>query len=470
MQRLNRMPCLLLIGLAISWVLTPYPAAASENAKRPNVLFIAIDDLRPELGCYGDTVVKSPNIDKLASQGILFNRAYCQVAVCGASRASMMTGILPTRTRFTEAKSRADQDAPGAKTLAQVFREAGYTSLAHGKIFHQSGDTADRSWSRPVTSPGMSHMIHVDPATVNVPSDRGRGLFYECVDTPDNTYPDGVVAENAIADLRKLKQSGEPFFLACGFIRPHLPFYAPKKYWDLYDESSLPLARNRFRPKDAPKALRGFREYAAYAMGDYQAKSEAFHRKMRHGYFAATSYSDKLAGAVLNELESLGLADNTIVVVWGDHGWHLGEHDFWGKHNTLHNAVRIPLIVKVPGKTSGQQTNSLVAGIDIFPTLCKLAGIEVPQSVQGKSLQTLLKNPEDQINDVIYTRFREADAVVTDRLTYSRFENGEEMLYDLEMDPQENENVANSPEYAQQLRSMQAKLSEQMKLADEASF
>lgn len=205
-------------------------------------------------------------------------------------------------------------------------------------------------------------------------------------------------------------------------------------------------------------------------MGDYRAKSDAFHRKMRHGYFAATSYADKLAGDVINELESLGLADNTIVVVWGDHGWHLGEHDFWGKHNTLHNAIRIPLIIKVPGMTTGQRSDSLVAGIDIFPTLCALAGIDAPQSVQGKSFETLFENPKNQINDVVYTRFRAADAVVTDRFTYSRFENGEEMLFDLLNDPQENRNVAGNPKYKESLEDMRSKLNQQMKTAADASF
>ena len=443
--------------------------ARAEEKTRMNVLFLSIDDLRPELGCYGDSVVKSPNIDKLASQGMLFDRAYCQVPVCGASRASMMTGILPTNDRFTEAKSRADEDFPDAKTIAQVFKEAGYTTISNGKIFHNPEDTSERSWTKQVGS-GMSHMDSMDPATTAVLSKKGRGRFYECIDTPDNAYGDGKVAENTIADLRALKESGEPFFLACGFIRPHLPFYAPKKYWDLYDEAALPIADNQYRPKDAPKVLRGFKEYGVYEMNGYKVGTEAFHRKMRHGYFAATSYADKLAGDVLNELEKLGLADHTIIVLWGDHGWHLGEHNFWGKHNTLYNALRIPLIVKVPGKMAGGKSESLVAAIDIFPTLCSLAGLEVPNSVQGKSFEALLDHPEQKLNEVVYTRFRAADTVVTERYTYTLFESGEEMLFDLKKDPQENQNVANNPEYSKALKGMRSKLKEQMVKAQAAAL
>lgn len=459
-----------LTGLCLGWLVGCGVALAEDRGEaltnqKPNVLFISIDDLRPELGCYGDSVVLSPNIDKLASQGLRFDRAYCQVAVCGASRASMMTGVLPTRTRFTEATSRADHDAPDAKTIGQVFREAGYTSLAHGKIFHNSEDSADRTWSRPVTDPGVSHLANVDPATMKVQSERGRGLFYESVQAPDDAYGDGIVAKNTIADLRKLKRKGQPFFLACGFIRPHLPFYVPQKYWDLYQESDLPMATNRFRPHDAPKSLRGAREYGTYELGDYRPGTDAFHRKMRHGYFAATSYADKLAGDVINELQSLGLADNTIVVIWGDHGWHLGEHDFWGKHNTLHNAVRIPLIIKVPGKTSGEVSHSLVAGVDIFPTLCSLAGLDVPNSVQGKSFAPLFEDPHTIINDSIYTRYRAADTVVTDAMTYSLFETGDEMMFDLKTDPQENQNVAGRPDYASQQKQMRRLLKQHMQRA-----
>ncbi|MFC1765322.1 sulfatase [Planctomycetota bacterium] len=449
-----------LLGLIFVAGLMANIAFASEK-KRPNVLFIAIDDLRPELGCYGDTIVKSPNIDKLASQGMLFRRAYCQVAVCGASRASLMTGILPTKTRYVNYLAKVDKDTPGAITMPQVFKEAGYTTMANGKVFHTSTDTQERSWSRPVKGPGISHTASLDPETK---------CFWECVEAADNAYGDGIVAEQTIDDLRRLKDSGNPFFLACGFIRPHLPFYAPKKYWDLYDEATLPLATNQYRPKDAPKSLHGAREYRGYGLGGLTEGSEAFHRKMRHGYFASTSYTDKLTGDVLNELEKLGLADNTIVIVWGDHGWHLGEHTFWGKHNTLHNALCIPFIVKAPGKMAGGKSEALIQSVDIFPTLCALAGLDVPKSVQGKSFAALLDNPKETINDTVYARFKGADTVVTDNFTYSLYANGEEMMYDLKKDPQENQNVAGNPEYSNTLKSMRKKLEKRMAMAQSATY
>jgi arylsulfatase A-like enzyme len=466
---INRTKIKRIIGILFAAGLIVNSAATGEQ-QRPNVLFIAIDDLRPELGCYGDTVVQSPNIDKLASQGMIFNRAYCQVAVCGASRASMMTGILPTKTRFVNHLAQVDQDTPGAVTMAQVFKKAGYTTIANGKIFHTSTDTAERSWSRPVIGSGIPHTTNLDPVTTNTVSKRGFGLFYECVEAEDNAYGDGLVAEQTISDLRKLKASGEPFFLGCGFIRPHLPFYAPKKYWDLYNETDIPLADNPYRPKNAPSALGAGKEYRSYALGDFQENSEAFQHQMRYGYVAAVSYADQLAGDVLDELEKLGLAGNTIVVIWGDHGWQLGEHTFWGKHNTTHNSIRIPLIIKVPGKLAGAKTESLVASVDIFPTLCTLAGLDVPNSVQGQSFSALFDTPETVINEAVYSRFKSADAVVTDRFTYSLFENGEEMLYDLKKDPKENINIAGNPEYSKALSTMRMHLTKKIAEAEGATL
>ena len=452
----------LLAGAAMQ----PLPVGATP----PNILFIAIDDLRNELGCYGAPQVKSPNLDRLAAQGVRFDRAYCQVPVCGASRASLMTGILPTQTRFVGYNSWTEKDAPGVTTLPQAFREAGYTTLSNGKIFHHSSDTADRSWSEKPWNPGLGHDDSLDPTTRAKLSDRGRGRIYEGPDVPDNAYKDGMVAEKTIADLRRLKEANQPFFLACGFIRPHLPFYAPKKYWDLYQRDQIEIAANRQRPAGAPDALRGSGEYHSYWLGEFEDNTPEFHRMMRHGYYASVSYADKLVGDVLGELDRLGLADNTIVVVWGDHGWHLGEHNFWGKHNTLHNALRVPLIVRAPGKETGASSSGLVGSHDIFPTLCDLAGLPVPTSVQGRSFAALLDEPQHAFRDVVYSRFRQGDAVVTDRLIYTRYGDDGEMLYDLKKDPQENTNVAAAAEYRRALATMQELLRENMGLAGQAKI
>lgn len=417
-------------------------------ADRPNILFIAIDDLRPELGCYGSPQVKTPHIDRFASQAMQFDRAYCQVPICMGSRASLMTGILPTATRFVGA-CHAEKDVPGAATLPEVFRKAGYTTLSNGKIFHHADDTADRSWSEKPWKPGLGHMESHDPETTRrLSKAKQRGRVFEGPDVEDDAYADGLVARRTIEDLQRLKKSGQPFFLACGFIRPHLPFYAPKRYWDLYDRDSIEIAGNRSRPEKAPKSLRGSREFGSYHLADFEVNSDAWHRMMRHGYYASTSYVDQLTGDVLAELDRLELANDTVVVVWGDHGWHLGEHDFWGKHNTMHLATRVPLIIRVPGGTPGA-SESIVETSDLFPTLCALAGIEVPETVHGRSFQELFEDPGRPFREAAYSRFNSADAVISRRYSYTRYQGGEEMLYDLEKDPGEDRNIAGDPAHGE---------------------
>lgn len=439
-----------------------YSCMASE---KPNILFIAIDDLRPELACYGQTQIITPNIDKLASEGVVFTKAYCNVPVCGASRASLLTGVLPTKTRFVDYLSRADEDVPNAKMLPQVFKEAGYTTLANGKIFHHMEDGVERCWSEIPKSIAISHTASFDPSTTSVLSKRGKGRIYESPDISGEEYRDATVAQNTIDDLQRLQKEGKPFFLACGFIRPHLPFYAPKKYWDLYDRDSITIAPNRYRPHNAPSSLRGSGEFNSYDFGSYTPKTDDWHRMMKHGYYACTSFADKLTGDVLNELERLGLAENTIVILWGDHGWHLGEHEFWGKHNTMHNALQVPLIIKVPGEMAGQNTKALVELVDIFPTLCDLANVEVPSSVMGESFVPVIEGSDNACNDAVYSRFKSADAIVTKDFTYSLYENGEEMLYDRDLDPEENNNIVTDPAYAEILAQMRNTLKEKVKLA-----
>lgn len=453
---------------ALLSLLAALPCSAAD-ASQPNILFIAVDDLRPELGCYGAAEVKSPYIDQLASQGVLFTRAYCQVPVCGASRASLMTGILPTASRFTNAGTRADKDAPHATVLPTVFKNAGYTTLSNGKIFHDSDDNADQAWSeKPWHSP-IDNLTALDPDSRKKLSKAGRGRIYEAIDTADNAYPDGQTAEKTIADLRRLKESSKPFFIACGFLRPHMPFYAPKKYWDLYEREKIQIADNRTRPQDAPAALKGSSEYTSYELDGFDKKSAEFHRMMRHGYYASVSYADKLVGDILAELDRLDLAKNTIVVLWGDHGWQLGEHDFWGKHNTMHKALQVPLIVRSPGKALGQRGAGLVQTIDIYPTLCELAGLTVPESVQGRSFVPLLADPKKDFRDTVYSRFQEADAVVTKDFSYTSYGKRGEMLYDLKKDPQENHNLAGKPEYADTLATLKNQLQESLAEAKKAT-
>ena len=435
------------------FILSLVALATASAAERPNVLFIAIDDLRPELGCYGAPQVKTPHIDKFAASGLRFERAYCQVPICMGSRASLMTGMLPTSKRFV-GDCRMDVDVPTAMTLPEVFRKAGYTTLSNGKIYHNNEDAADRSWSEAPWITRDNMRSHDPETTRRLSRTKQRGRIYELPDVADDAYPDGETAQKTIKDLQRLKQEGKPFFLACGFFKPHMPFYAPKKYWDLYPRDSIQLAPNRQRPAKAPEQLKGSGEFRSYHLADMDPNSDEFHRTMRHGYLACTSYADKLTGDVLAELDRLGLADNTIVVLWGDHGWHLGEHNFWGKHNTMHLATRVPLIVRVPGKKPGVSP-SLVETSDIFPSLCALAGIATPATVQGRDFTALLDDPKKPFHEAAYSRFLNADAVITDQFSYTSFDNGKaQMLYDLTNDPQENKNIAGDPKHAETVATM----------------
>lgn len=437
-------------------------------AEKPNILFIAVDDLRVELNCYGDTEVKTPNIDKFAADSIVFKRAYCNIPVCGASRSSLMSGIYPTTKRFRSYTSQVSEDTPGAKTLPQVFKENGYTSLSRGKIFHNPKDTASVSWSEPAWRAKTPKWL--DPETGKVLSKtKKRGRIYELPDVADNAYSDGKVAEKVIEDLRGFKESGKPFFLACGFLKPHMPFYAPKRYWDMYDRKTIKLADNLDRPKNAPSLLKGSGEFNSYYLDGMDPNSQKFHRVMKHGYLSCVSYVDKLIGDVMNELKRLELDKNTIVVFWGDHGWHLGEHNFWGKHNTMHRSTQVPLIVKVPG-IKGAKSKSLIETVDIFPTLCELAGLAKPAQLQGMSFDKILENPQEKFRDHVYSRYGPGDAIVSDHFSFTRFKDNSIMLYDHRKDPQENTNVARNPEYGPVIKLMQKQLNEAQAKAKSAKW
>jgi arylsulfatase A-like enzyme len=431
-----------------------------KKAKKPNVLFIVIDDLKTELNCYGQSQIKTPNIDNLAGESLLFNRAYVQNPVCGASRCSMLSGLRPTDKRFWDYNSKVDVDAPGTITLPQAFKENGYHTLSNGKVFHHLEDTEARSWSENAWLPKnySSGRTMLDEDSPNhIGGLRERGPFFESPDVPDSAYVDGKILQKSIDDLKRLSKKDDPFFLAVGFLKPHLPFYAPKKYWDLYNEDSIQLASNRYRPEDAPASLKGSSEIRFYHGMDIDYNSDAFHKKAKHGYYACVSYADALVGKLLETLDSLELDDNTIVVLVGDHGWHLGEHDFWGKHNTLHNAINAPMIFRAPGFKGNTQTDALVEFIDIYPTLCELTGIDLPEHVQGKSFVPLMKEPKRKWKEAVFTRYKYGNAVVTENYTYTEYSgNGleENMLYNLNQDAEENINIAGKEEYKEVVKMM----------------
>ena len=343
----------------------PYAVYAVEETQalnRPNVLFIAIDDLRTSLGCYGDRLAKTPHIDSLADAGLRFKRAYCQQAVCGPSRVSLLTGLLPDRTRVWHNRNLFRDTLPDTVTLPQLFKNHGYHTQSMGKVFsgrNREAELDPPSWSVPPLLKGKGWRNYVFAA--NDGGDR-KGAACEAADVDDDGYMDGKLANLAIETLKGLKEKGQPFFLAVGFFKPHLPFNAPKKYWDLYDPAVLELKGAHGRVKDAPNmAYHSHRELGGYRdMPPDENLSQAQARTLRHGYYACVSFVDAQVGKVLAALERLGLAKNTIVVLWGDHGYALGEEARWCKGTNFELDTRVPLIVRVPGITApGVATDAL---------------------------------------------------------------------------------------------------------------
>ncbi|MBI4581035.1 MAG: sulfatase [Planctomycetes bacterium] len=476
--------------------------AAAVAADRPNVLFIAVDDLRPDLGCYGNTEVKSPNIDKLAAGGTTFLRAYCQQAVCSPSRTSLLLGRRPDTTRIYDLNTHFRLNLPDVVTLPEQFKKNGYHTQGLSKIYHGGLDDP-QSWSVPhwepktpaYISPEINARLEAkraqiraegkpegravlerDPKTALVlrttgPRNRVNGPAWEAPDVADNAFNDGQTADRAVEALRQIKDKS--FFLAVGFHKPHLPFVAPKRYYDLYLLPALRLATNGYPPKDAPDAaMSNWGELRAYeGMAGSGPLSEQQNRELVRGYRATTSYVDAQIGRVLDELERLDLTDRTIVVLWGDHGWHLGEHGLWCKHTNFEVATRSPLILRAPKGAAGVKTNTLVEFVDIYPTLCELCGIPLPQGLEGTSMAPLLRQPDQTWKPAAFSQFPRPGNIMgysmrTDRYRYTEWvqhEKGEPRgdfasgaspdakfvgveLYDHKADPDENVNLANQPD------------------------
>lgn len=415
------------------------PEAAELEGERPNVLLICIDDLRPELGCYGAEHVRSPALDAFAASALRFDRHYVQFPTCGASRYSFLTGQRPSRPEhygngaFESLRGRSAADEPVA-TLPGVFRAAGYRTVALGKVSHSHDGRArdgeselPGAWDELPTDPGAwreaRHLLHgyADGRAREL----GKSPISEAADVEDGSYPDGILADQAVAKLRELAATEGPFFLAVGFFKPHLPFAAPQRYWDLYDPARLPLSPQPSIPEDLP-AVNGWGQsgevtsnYAGAGFDDGEWSLEE-RRHLRHGYLACVSFVDAQVGRVLDELDRLGLAEETIVVVWGDHGWHLGDLGLFGKHTTYEASLRSALLVRAPGETTaGTSTRALVEALDVFPTLTELCDLETPAGLPGESFAPLLPRPEASHHDAVLSYWRRgrwlATSVRTDR-------------------------------------------------------
>lgn len=433
---------------------------------RPNVLFIAVDDLRPELGCYGRDLIHSPHIDHLAARGTRFDRSYCNIPVCGASRASLMTGLRPARNRFLTYLSRADGEAPGILTLPGHFHANGYYTISNGKVFHHDDDDSlswDEIW-HPVSNSPSWRDYALEENILQDTADRFRGPPFERALVSDTVYKDGKIAEKTLRDLRKLKESDQPFFLATGFLKPHLPFNAPEPYWALYD-GKVTLPSNHEPPENAPEeSLHNFGELRAYAGIPAEGPvSDTMAEKLIHGYYACVSYTDAQIGKILEELRELKMERNTIVILWGDHGWNLREHGLWCKHCNYETSLHTPLILKVPGTRQVKASDQVVEYVDIYPTLCELAGLELPGHLQGNSFRDLLFDPKAESDGVAVCQWFAGVTTIRENWFYTEWISDTDsayarMLYDHRVDPGENVNISEQEAYASVIRDLSAEM------------
>jgi len=451
------------------------PVAVAAAGKRPNVLLICVDDLRPQLGCYGCKEMISPNIDRLAAEGRMFTRHYVQVAACGPSRCTMLTGRREMHSWDCWGPDRKLAAEPVYPvSFAHLFRKAGYRTVCIGKVSHQPGGVMDPqqkvhqvpfSWDLayapvgPWKDPWGAFFCYADGSVRLYGYGRNRSdtPAYESADVPDEGYADGLNAQEGIKQLRDLQQRGKPFLLAVGFYKPHLPHCAPKKYWDLYDPEKVGLAENRSPPENVDPTICLHRSYeltthyawpgGAGNITDRQAQNQ------RHAYFACVSYVDAQIGKVLDELKRLQLDQNTLVVLWGDHGWHLGEHGIFCKATNFEVATRSPLIVKVPGMSQpGRPADGLAETVDLYPTLAELCGLNAPDDLVGESLVRILQDPDASGKNGAMSTYRIGanfgKSLRTDRYRLVEWVNQKTKkpvqieLYDHQTDPQENNNIA----------------------------
>ena len=484
---------------------------------RPNILFISVDDLRPSLGAYDDSLAITPNLDRLAEEGMIFRQAFCQSAVCAPSRASLMTGLRPDSTRVWHLGDQFRKINPNTVTMPQYFAANGYYTVNVGKIFHNYMPDSV-SWDEPDLRPSrylrpdwlgrdgetfyISEEVNRSQVTrrdsllklqaVRYADGWNTGPAWEAADVHDTMYYDGAQTELVKKTLSRLADMDQPFFFGLGYFRPHLPFAAPKKYWDLYDRDKIPMAPNPNIPEGAPVytmnsmyELRGYDGFShighpvsSYRMGEDNA------RILKQGYYASVSYIDALVGDLVSHLKKLGIYENTIIVIWGDHGWKLGDHNSWGKMTNYNIDLRVPVIIRYPGqKNRGSETNALIELVDLFPSLCELSGIDIPEYMQGTSFVPLLQKPDTKWKKAAFSQFHRRPKVSADGGRYMGYSinthdyhyiewytwdaetgtrgqyTGAE-LYDRNGDPYETLNLAGKEEYSMIIEKLSAQLAD----------
>ncbi len=425
-------------------------ALQAQPASKKNVLFIAIDDLKPNLGCYGDSLALSPNIDRLAEQASVFANNQCQQAICGPSRASLLTGWRPDKTQIWDLHTLIRDKNPDVVTLPQYFKNNGYETAATGKVFDprsvDSGhDTA--SWSIPY--------VLVTAKRWQVSTGRPST---ESADLPDSDYVDGKIARVGMQLLEKVAKGDKPFFVAVGFKKPHLPFVAPKKYWDLYNRDSIQINPFQKHAKNSP-------DYVYTKSGEFRSYDDVpdegeipvdVQKRAIHGYYACVSFVDAQVQKVIAKLDSLGLRKNTVIIIWGDHGWHLGDHAQWAKHTNFEQATRAPMIIVDPDYPQKRYVTTPTEFVDIYPTLCDLVGLPIPKGLAGVSLKPIISGQSNRVKDYAMSQYKkskyEGYTIRTDRYRYTEwlpveYREGtlpyseniivDRELYDYKIDPRE---------------------------------
>ena len=438
----------------------PEGATPAKNTQRPNILLISIDDLRPDLGSYGHPIAKTPSLDSFAQSGLLFERAYTHQAISGPSRASLMTGLRPATTGIKRLQQTVSNTVPAVVTLNKIFKQNGYETISVGKIYHDINDDLD-GWS---TAPyDVSYGMRRAREQAGIPRPA-----YESRDS-EELLPDAKNVNHALDELERLSQLDNPFFLAVGLHSPHLPFRAPKNDWDKYDPQQIPAPLTTKPQVDAP-----YWAVVAWEIWRYDNLPPKpgpmpllEGNKLRHGYLAAVSFADGLVGEILTKVSTLGLDDNTIVVIWSDHGFKLGDHGGWAKHSTVELDIHIPMMIRVPGMTStGARTAALVETVDIYPTLIDLAGLSEPHVLEGTSMRPLLNKPQQIWKQAVFAQYPRwvkkqplmGETVRTQRYRYTAWvgeQSGQivaQELYDHAVDPIEARNVAYDTDHFPELQ------------------
>ena len=513
----------LITGGAAGSLLTAPVLMAAAKGKRPNILMIPVDDLKPIMGCYGNKDIITPNFDRLAKMGTIFLNNACQQAVCGPTRASLMTGRYPDSTGVWDLHTPMRSVNPDILTIPQHLISQGYETTGIGKTYHNPGCTDGKydipSWSIRYNSAkvniaqteyGRCRGGYLNPETQKAfaagrKSIRGQKFrsggaqkiamtkvggsmtapATECldIDVPDSAYYDGAMTDAACGLLEKLSKGDKPFFLSVGYIKPHLPFVAPKKYWDMYKREDIKIHPFQEMAKDSPDfaynrnygELRSYSDMPTRAEGHVSVKQQ---KELIHGYRACVSYVDTQIGKLLDKLEELKLTQNTVICLWGDHGWHLGDHRQWCKHSNYEQAVRAPLMIAAPGMKGGQKCSSPTGHIDVFPTLCSLAGVNLPNCVEGKDISPLMRDPSSSVRTAILSQYPRSVngapamgyTLRSKRYRYVKwvamdYRKGERKgllvtteLYDYEKDPLETVNLADSPEHASIVKEFEKEL------------